>query len=33
MRISNKGAKAQILFIEWWPADGVTPQIFPKFEK
>ena len=32
MRISSKGAKARILLIEWWPANGVTPQIFTKLK-
>jgi len=33
MRISNKWAHAQIKLIEWWPANGVAPQIFKEFWK
>jgi len=32
MRIPSKWAHAQILLMEWWPANGVAPRIFEKFE-
>jgi len=33
MRVPNKWAQAQINLKEWWPAKGVTPQIFEKVWK